>query len=127
MADQDIFREGDSTEEFDGDSIGAFVGNSIEAFDSDVLDDLGNDIVSVVDEDGKEHVFEELDRVDLPNGTFVALAPLVGEADEDGDDELILLRVEEEDGETWLSILEDEAEFDKVEKEFSKRLGIPFE
>ena len=113
MAEQNIFREGDG----------------IEEFDDDVLEDFGNDIVSVVDEDGKEHVFEELDRVDLPGGTYVALAPLVGEADEDedGDDELILLRVEEEDGETYLSILEDEAEFDAVGKVFSERLGIPFD
>jgi len=111
MAGQDIFREGDG----------------VDAFDKDVLEDFGNDIVSVVDEDGKEHIFEELDRVDLPNGTFVALAPLVGEEGEDGDDELILLRVEEEDGETWLSILEDEAEFDAVGKVFSERLGIPYD
>jgi uncharacterized protein YrzB (UPF0473 family) len=113
MADQDIFREGDG----------------IEEFDDEVLEDFGSDIVSVVDEDGKEHVFEELDRVDWNGGTYVALAPLVGEADEDedGDDELILLRVEEEDGETYLSILEDEAEFDAVGKVFSERLGIPFD
>ena len=109
----DIFRQGDD----------------VEAFDGNVLDDFGADIVSVVDEDGKEHVFEELDRVELDSGTYVALAPLVGEADadEDDDDELILLRVEEEDGEVFLSILEDEAEFDAVGKVFSERLGIPFE
>jgi len=110
-AGDDIFREGDG----------------IDTFDGDALEELGNDIVSVVDEDGKEHVFEELDRVILPGGTYVALAPLVGEVDEDDDDELILLRVEEEDGETFLSILEDEAEFDMVGKVFSERLGIPFE
>ncbi len=113
MAEQDIFREGDN----------------IEEFDSEVLEDYGNDIVSVVDEEGKEHVFEELDRVELEGGTYIALAPLVGEADEDedGDDELILLRVEEEDGETYLSILEDEAEFNSVGQIFSERLGIPFD
>ena len=84
-----------------------------------------------MDEDGKEHVFEELDRMDWEGthakGTFVALAPLIGEEDEEGDDELILLRVEEEDGETYLSILENEEEFDEVGKEFSRRLGLPFE
>jgi len=111
--DQDIFREGDG----------------IEAFDDEVLEDFGPDIVSVVDEEGKEHVFEELARADWNGGTYVALAPLVGEADEeeDGDDELILLRVEEEGGETYLSILEDEAEFDAVGKVFSEMLGIPFD
>ena len=111
MADQDIFRGGDG----------------IEDFDDEVLEDFGNDIVSVVDEDGREHVFEELDRIDWNGGSYVALAPLVGEVDEEGDDELILLRVEEEDGEIFLSILEDEAEFDAVGKVFSERLGIPFD
>ncbi|MDR0532141.1 MAG: DUF1292 domain-containing protein [Oscillospiraceae bacterium] len=113
---EDIFRPGDGAEDFD----------------SEVLEDFGNDVVSVVDEDGKEHVFEELDRMDFDGkhakGTYVALAPLVGEeGEEEGDDELILLRVEEEDGETYLSILEDEQEFDEVGMEFSKRLGIPFD
>lgn len=109
---EELFRQGDAAEEFDG----------------DVLDELGGDIVSVVDEEGKEHVFEELDRVDVGEHTYVALAPLVGsEEDEEGDDELILLRVEEEDGEIFLSIIEDEAEFDSVGRVFSERLGIPFE
>jgi len=109
----DLFRQGDAAEEFD----------------SDVLDALGGDIVSVIDEEtGKEHVFEELDRVDVGEHSYVALAPLVGsEEDEEGDDELILLRVEEEDGEIYLSIIEDEAEFDAVGRVFSERLGIPFE
>jgi len=109
----DIFREGDG----------------IEEFDSEVLEDFGNDVVSVVDENGKEHVFEELDRVEVNGKTYVALAPLVGEADadDDEDDELILLRAEEEDGEIFLSILEDEAEFDAVGKVVAERLGIPFD
>jgi uncharacterized protein YrzB (UPF0473 family) len=114
MAADDIFRPGDG----------------IEEFDAETLEDFGNDIVSVVDEDGKEHVFEEMDRMDwegpCAKGTFVALAPLVGEEEEDGDDELILLRVEEEEGEIYLSVLEDEEEFDEVGREFSRRLGIPF-
>ena len=113
MADQEIFREGDG----------------IEEFDDEVLEDFGADIVSVVDEEGKEHVFEELTRVEWNDGTYVALVPLVGEEgeEEEDDDELILLRVEEEDGETYLSILEDEAEFDAVGKIVSEKLGIPFD
>ncbi|MCL2105557.1 MAG: DUF1292 domain-containing protein [Oscillospiraceae bacterium] len=107
----DIFRPGDTADELG----------------EEVLEDFGDDIISVVDEDGKEHVFEELDRVDLDFGSFVALAPLVGEEDEDGDDEVIILRVEEEEGEICLSILEDEAEFDKVARVFSERLGIPLD
>ena len=31
------------------------------------------DIVSIVDEDGKEHIFEELDRIETDGGRYVAL------------------------------------------------------
>ena len=34
------------------------------------------DIVSIVDEDGKEHIFEELDRIETDSGRYVALLPL---------------------------------------------------
>ena len=34
------------------------------------------DIVSIVDEDGKEHIFEELDRIETDDGRYVALLPL---------------------------------------------------
>ncbi|MDR2524882.1 MAG: DUF1292 domain-containing protein [Oscillospiraceae bacterium] len=107
-----IFREGDSP----------------EALGEEVLEDYGADIVSVVDEDGNEHVFEELARVELDEGAFVALAPLVGEEEEEaeGDDELILLRVEEENGEVYLSPIEEEELFNKVGHVFSEKLGIPF-
>ena len=33
------------------------------------------DIVSVVDENGKEHIFEELDRIETDTGRYVALLP----------------------------------------------------
>jgi len=100
-------------------------GDGIEEFDSEALEDFGNDIVSVVDEDGKEHVFEEFDRIEdfegkHARGTYVALVPLVGEEGEE-EDELILLRVEEEDGEIWLSPLDDDAEHDEVGQEFARR------
>ena len=36
-------------------------------------EEYGNDIVSVVDEDGVEHVFEELDRIETDKGRYVAL------------------------------------------------------
>ena len=62
------------------------------------------DIVSIVDEDGKEHIFEELDRIETDDGRYVALLPLPESPDKitEGDDELIILKVEEENGETYL-------------------------
>ena len=83
------------------------------------------DIVSVVDEDGKEHVFEELDRIETENGRYVALSPLYDDTEEmlEDDGELIILKVTEEDGETYLSPIEDEDEFNEVGQLFEDRLS----
>ena len=49
------------------------------------------DIVSIIDEDGKEHIFEELDRIETDTGRYVALLPLPEKPDEitEDDNELI--------------------------------------
>ncbi len=88
------------------------------------------DIVSVVDEDGKEHVFEELDRIETDDGRYVALLPLYDDPQEQLDDsgELIILKVEEDDdGETYLCPIEDEEEFNEVGRAFEERLSEMFD
>jgi uncharacterized protein YrzB (UPF0473 family) len=88
------------------------------------------DIVSVVDENGVSHTFEELDRIETDEGRFVALLPIYDEAEEilDDDGELIILSVvEDEDGETYLEPIEDDALFDKIGKAFEERLEDLFE
>lgn len=92
-------------------------------------DDYNPDIVSVVDEDGKEHIFEELDRIETDTGRYVALTPLYDDAEQmlEDDGELIILKVTEEDGETYLSPIEDEEEFNAVGQEFEERLSELFD
>lgn len=88
------------------------------------------DIVSVVDENGVEHIFEELDRIETDEGRFVALLPVYDEAEEilDDDGELIILSViEDEDGETYLEPIEDDDLFNKIGKLFEERLEDIFE
>ena len=88
------------------------------------------DIVSVVDEDGKEHVFEELDRIETDNGRYVALLPMYDDPQEMLDDsgELIILKVEEnDDGDTYLCPIEDDDEFNEVGQAFEERLADLFE
>lgn len=89
-------------------------------------EEYGNDIVSVVDENGEEHIFEELDRIETDKGRYVALVPVFDEAEEviEDDGELIILKVvEEDDGETYLEPIEDDAEFDEVGELFEERLA----
>ncbi|MBQ7116023.1 MAG: DUF1292 domain-containing protein [Clostridia bacterium] len=91
---------------------------------------FGNNIVSVVDENGVEHTFEELDRIETDDGRYIALLPIYDEAEEilDGDGELIILSVvEDEDGETYLEPIEDEALFNEIGEIFEERLADYFE
>ena len=89
-------------------------------------EEYGNDIVSVVDEDGVEHVFEVLDRIETDKGRYVALTPVFDDAEEiiEDDGELIILKVvEEDDGETYLEPIEDDAEFDEIGNLFEQRIA----
>lgn len=90
----------------------------------------GNDLVSVVDEDGVQHTFEELDRIETDEGRFIALLPVYTEAQDiiDDDGELIILSVvEDEDGEIYLEPIEDEKLFNKIGDIFEERLSDYFE
>ena len=89
------------------------------------------DIVSVVDEEGKEHVFEELDRIETEDGNrYVALLPMYDDPKDMLDDsgELIILKVEEDDtGDTYLCPIEDDNEFNEIGRIFEDRLNDMFD
>ncbi len=92
-------------------------------------EEFNPDLVSVIDENGVEHVFEELDRIETDTAKYVALLPVFDEAEEilDDDGELIILKVCEEDGETYLEPIEDDNEFNEIGKIFEDRLSELFE
>ena len=95
------------------------------------MDELSmEDIVTVVDDDGTEHVFEELDRIELDNGNrYVALMPVYEDEVEllEDDGDVLVLKVLEEDGENYLVQIEDEAEFNEVGTIFEDRLIEKYE
>ena len=87
-------------------------------------EEFNPDILTVIDENGVEHTFEELDRIETDTAKYVALLPVYDEAEEilDDDGELIILRVSEENGETYLEPIEDDDEFNEIGKIFEERL-----
>ena len=88
------------------------------------------DIVSVVDDDGVEHIFEELDRIETDDGNrYVALIPVYDDEVEilDDDGDVLILKVIEEDGETYLVQIEDEKEFNEIGNIFEDRLIEKYE
>ena len=93
-------------------------------------EEFNPDLVSVIDENGVEHVFEELDRIETDSAKYVALLPVYDDAEDilDDDGEVIILKVEEDkDGETYLCPIENAKEFDEVQKIFEERLSDLFE
>lgn len=89
-----------------------------------------SDIVSVVDDDGVEHLFEELDRIETDDGKkYVALLPIYDDKAEilDDDGDVLILKVIEENGENYLVQIEDEKEFNEIGNIFEDRLIEKYE
>lgn len=86
------------------------------------------DLVTVMDDDGNEHVFEELDRIETDTARYVALLPYFENAEEmlEDDGEIIVLKVTEEDGETYLVQIEDDDEYEEISAIFEERLAELF-
>lgn len=74
------------------------------------------DIISVNDEDGNEILFELLERYETDDDVYVAITHYY-ETDEEiveGDYEVIILKVVNDDGEEYLAEIEDEMEFEQI-------------
>jgi len=91
--------------------------------DNDVEMDMEVEVYTLTDEDGNESDFELLGRQDVDGQSYVALAPI--DVDEDNDDEegsFIVLKVVEEDGEEIFETIEDDDEFDRIADIFEDEL-----
>lgn len=74
------------------------------------------DIISVNDEDGNEILFELLERYETDDDVYVAITRYY-ETDEEiveGDYEVIILKVVNDDGEEYLAEIENEMEFEQI-------------
>ena len=74
------------------------------------------DLISVTDDDGNEIVFELLERYETDDDVYVAITEYHDEAEEivEADNEVIILKVLEENGEEFLEAIEDDAELEAV-------------
>lgn len=101
--------------------------------DNEFINDIDNEdedaplIVSVIDEDGVEHIFEELDTLEIDDDEYVALLPVYDEEVTDEDGELIILKRNYDGDEIYLEPIEDEDEFMKIGRMFEDRLSDIFE
>ena len=77
------------------------------------------DLISVTDDDGNEIVFELLERYETDDDVYVAITEYHDEAEEivEADNEVIILKVLEENGEEYLAEIEDEMEQERKQRE----------
>lgn len=84
-------------------------------------------IVSVVDEDGEEHIFEELDTLELDDNEYVALLPVYDDDVVDENGELIILKRNYDGDDIYLEPIENDDEFMKIGRMFEDRLSDIFD
>ena len=73
----------------------------------------GSDFITIVDEDGTEYELEVLSTLEYDGNTYMAVVP-AGESLEEYELEVSILKSVEEDGESILCAIEDEAELQAV-------------
>ena len=92
-------------------------------FDNDMEMDMDMGLVyTLTDEDGSESDFELLGRHDMDGQSYVALAPVDIEEDNEEEGSFIVLKVVEEDGEEVFVTIEDDEEFDRIADIFEDEL-----
>ncbi len=86
--------------------------------------EFGTDLLTLVDDEGVEHEFEIADILDMDDQRYMALIPVLPDADEFLKDsgELVILKVVEDNGTEYLEPIEDEEEFDRLADIFMQRL-----
>ena len=87
------------------------------------------DLITLSDDDGKEYTFEVLDAIETDEARYLALLPVYEDPQKLLDDsgELVIVKVDEEDGEEFFSEIEDDDEYEMVADAFIDRLQNAFE
>lgn len=76
-------------------------------------ENYGSDYITIVDEDGTEYELEVLTTVEYNGSEYLAVVPAV-DADEEADLDVSILKSVDEDGESILCAVEDDAELEAV-------------
>ncbi len=94
-----------------------------------MTEEYGNDLVSVIDDEGNEHQFEVLDAIETDDGRYVALLPVYSDAEAaiEGDGELVILEVINDNGDDLLVPIEDDEMFENIAGIFEERLADYYE
>lgn len=92
-------------------------------------EDIDGGVITLVDEEGVEHEFEIADMLEENGSQYLALIPVLEEAEDILSDpgELVILKVVAEGVEEFLEAIEDEEEFNKISAAFMERLDDDYD
>lgn len=79
-----------------------------------MADEYGSDFLTITDDDGKEYELEVLSTLEYNGNTYLAVIPASESQDTLQLEVSILKSMEDADGESWLSVIEDEEELQAV-------------
>ena len=98
-------------------------------FRSDNSQEYNPDIITLSDDEGKEYTFEVLDAIETDDARYLAMLPMYEDPQKILDDsgELVIVKVEEENGEEYFSEIEDDDEYETIADAFIDRLQNVFE
>ena len=93
------------------------------------ISEFGPDLYTLEDEEGVEQTFELLDVMEAEGNTYYALVPYAENPEDilEGSDELVVLKMEEVDGEELLASIEDDEEFERIGQMFLDRIMEEFD
>ncbi|MCR3921857.1 MAG: DUF1292 domain-containing protein [Firmicutes bacterium] len=80
------------------------------------MTELHDEVVTLVDEEGKEHDFMVLDIIMVNESEYAIMIPTLATDEEvaEEEQEAIIFRIDETEGEQALTVVEDDAEWDAV-------------
>ncbi len=97
--------------------------------DKNITEEYNPDLISLCDDEGNEYNFEVLDAVETDEARYLALLPIHSDPQALLDDsgELVIVKVDEENGEEFFSEIEDDDEYEMIADAFIDRLQNAFE
>lgn len=72
------------------------------------------EVYTLTDEDGNESDYSELGVAEIDGKTYHAMIPIDADGNEIGDEYIILYSEVDENGEEYLTTIEDDEEFDRI-------------
>lgn len=85
-------------------------------------EEYGSNFIVITDEEGNEYELEHLDTIEDNDNLYMAFLPVTSDEESDEANELIILKVIEEDGEELFEVIEDENELERIYSIFMEQL-----